>query len=162
MTAELDNVTETGIESFKIKDRQMWMGVLARGALPILEKVWADFPNKPKYNFLRSPELGMAMVRARAGGEGARFNLGEMTITRCVVRTEDGYMGQSYVAGRNLRHAELCAVFDALLQNATHRMELQNQLIAPLQLEMNKKRKDTAKKVATTRVDFFTMVRGED
>ena len=37
---------------------------------------------------------------AAAGGGGAAFNLGEMTVTRCTVRTETGFVGHAYVAGR--------------------------------------------------------------
>ena len=42
----------------------------------------------PDYRVLRGPEAGLVMVRGRTGGGGAPFNLGEMTATRCTVRTE--------------------------------------------------------------------------
>ncbi len=32
------------------------------------------------------PRPGMTLVRGRMGGTGSPFNLGEMTVTRCVVR----------------------------------------------------------------------------
>ena len=57
------------------------------------------------------------MVRGRAGGGGAPFNLGEMTATRCTVRTDGGFVGHAYVAGRDERLAELAALVDALLQD---------------------------------------------
>ena len=70
-----------------------------------------------RYRVLRGPEAGLVMVRGRAGGGGAPFNLGEMTATRCTVRTEAGFVGHAYVAGRNERQAELAALADALLQD---------------------------------------------
>ncbi|GAB4376283.1 MAG: hypothetical protein Kow00121_23160 [Elainellaceae cyanobacterium] len=71
------------------------------------------------------------MVQGRTGGAGQPFYLGEMTITRCVVRLEtpdleeaiasqfpEGVIvGFGYVAGRSHRHAELAALCDALLQH---------------------------------------------
>ena len=54
---------------------------------------------------LRPAQSGMAMVRARSG-TGTRFNLGEMTLTRCAVTLENGVVGIAYVQGRSLRHAE--------------------------------------------------------
>ncbi|HEY9081682.1 phosphonate C-P lyase system protein PhnG [Magnetovibrio sp.] len=144
------------------KDRQAWMGVLARTPKATLESFWQELADRPEYGVLRAPETGMVMVRGRAGGEGARFNLGEMTVTRCVVRTTDGRMGQSYVAGRDHRHAELAALFDALLQDPERRALLKRELIEPAENDLRDKRAQDARKVATTKVDFFTMVRGDD
>ncbi len=144
------------------KDRQAWMGLLARASKTTLEQVWQDLSERPEYGMLRAPETGMVMVRARAGGEGGRFNLGEMTVTRCVVRTADGRMGQSYVAGRDHRHAELVALFDALLQNPERRDQLNRDLLEPVRAAIEEKRTQNTRKAAATKVDFFTMVRGED
>ncbi len=66
---------------------------------------------------LRGPEAGLVMVRGRTGGGGAPFNLGEMTTTRCTVRTDAGFVGHAYVAGRDERLAEVAALADALLQD---------------------------------------------
>ncbi len=74
-------------------------------------------PILPDYTVLRGPESGLVMVRGRAGGGGAPFNLGEMTVTRCTVRTESGLVGHAYIAGRDERRAELAALADALMQD---------------------------------------------
>jgi len=142
--------------------RQSWMRLLARAKPEALENAWGALGNPPQYTVLRAPETGMAMVRARAGGEGQKFNLGEMTVTRCVVRTGAGHMGHAYVAGRAQRHAELAAVFDALLQNLEYREHIQNAVLAPIHASLDEKHTETARKVAATRVEFFTMVRGDD
>jgi len=144
------------------KDRQAWMGLLARTPKAMLEESWERLSDKPEYGVLRAPETGMVMVRGRAGGEGSRFNLGEMSVTRCVVRTADGRMGQSYVAGRDHRHAELAALFDAMLQDPQLRPLLKRDVLEPAEQSLREKREKDARKVATTKVDFFTMVRGDD
>ena len=46
------------------------------------------------------------------GGTGNRFNVADVTITRCVVKLENGALGYSYLSGRNKAHAELAAVID--------------------------------------------------
>ncbi|ERI51370.1 hypothetical protein N878_06565, partial [Pseudomonas sp. EGD-AK9] len=85
--------------------RQRWMGVLARAgdALDAHEAALKD----SAYQLIRAPEVGMTLVRGRMGGTGNAFNLGEMTVTRCVVRLADGRTGYSYLAGRDKRRAEL-------------------------------------------------------
>ena len=104
-------------KDISIDARRRWMAALAKAAPGALERAWADLADRPEYGFLRRPEIGSAMVRGRAGGNGRRFNLGEMTVTRCSVRLADGTAGHAYVAGRDKRHAELAAVFDALMQD---------------------------------------------
>jgi alpha-D-ribose 1-methylphosphonate 5-triphosphate synthase subunit PhnG len=104
----------------------------------------------------------MAMVRARAGGTGRAFNLGEMTMTRCTLRTESGQVGSSYIAGRSSRQAELAALIDALLQDPTHQARLLALVIDPLARAQELRRNRRVERSAPTRVDFFTVVRGED
>ena len=60
----------------------------------------------PDYTVIRGPEGGLVMVRGRAGGGGSAFNLGEMTVTRCTVRTETGFVGHAYIAGRDEQRAD--------------------------------------------------------
>src|SRR5215469_26876 len=93
--------------------RRRWMAALARADVKTLEAAWHDLPERPPYRHLRQPEVGLAMVRGRMGGTGQKFNLGEMTVARAAVRTDSGVVGFGYVAGRDRRHAELAAVFDA-------------------------------------------------
>lgn len=142
--------------------RRHWMGVLARAARAELEQAWNDLEDKPSYRWLRRPEIGLVMVRGRAGGTGAPFNLGEMTVTRCVVGLDDGTTGFAFVRGRDTRHAELAAVFDALLQQPTRHAVVRQTVIAPLAAAQAERRRLLGCKANATRVNFFTLVRGED
>ena len=111
----------------------------------------------PSYTVLRGPEVGLAMTRARAGGGGAPFNVGEMTVTRCTVRSAEGRVGHAYVAGRDLRQAELAAALDAALQNPARHDAIERAVIAPLAAAQENARAEVARKAAATRVQFFTM-----
>lgn len=147
--------------------RSVWMSILAKSDPEELGRVWESLDDKPKWRWLRKPETGLVMVRGRAGGTGAAFNLGEMTVTRCAVVTKSdeggrGFTGQGYLAGRDRRHAELAALFDALLQDASRRPVLEDTLLKPLEDELAAKRRTASVKSAATKVDFFTLVRGED
>src|ERR687891_2822991 len=102
------------------EQRRRWLAVLARAATAQLEACWAE-TGQPALTLLRQPETGLVMARGRAGGTGQRFNLGEITVTRCAVQSADGYIGHGYVAGRDKRKAELVASFDALLQAPARR-----------------------------------------
>ncbi|WP_052000103.1 phosphonate C-P lyase system protein PhnG [Caenispirillum salinarum] len=147
----------------EVARRQRWMGILARTPLARLEETFAALPEAPAFTHLRRPEIGSALVRGRAGGSGERFNLGEMTVTRCSVRlSASGAIGHAYVAGRARRHAELAAVFDALLQTPGHHDRLCAALTDPAAEAIAAARAETVARTAATRVDFFTMVRGED
>jgi alpha-D-ribose 1-methylphosphonate 5-triphosphate synthase subunit PhnG len=138
--------------------RQHWMSVLARADLDALESYWKNLPHRPSYRCLRKPEIGMAMVRGRAGGTGAPFNLGEVTLTRCVVELETGIQGFGYVTGRSRRHAELAALFDGLMQeDGDHHG---SGLIQPLHERWLARREQVSRKAAATKVNFMTMVRG--
>ncbi|MEO1161400.1 MAG: phosphonate C-P lyase system protein PhnG, partial [Pseudomonadota bacterium] len=61
---------------FTVSDRQDWMAVLAKAPARLLDELWSAFDGKPQFSSLREPETGLVMVRARAGGEGAAFNMG--------------------------------------------------------------------------------------
>lgn len=142
-------------------DRRRWMSVLARAPLAELERLWSSLPERPGWRFLRPPETGAVMVRGRAGGGGQRFNLGEMTVTRCAVRLGHGGVGLSYVAGRSARHAELAAALDALLQDPVRRPAVEAAVIAPLADLLERKAERASRQAAATKVEFFTLVRGE-
>ncbi len=144
-----------------IVERRRWMSVLARAETTELENVWSGVEPRPEYQFLRHPETGLVMVRARAGGVGASFNLGEMTVTRCSVLLDDGVIGHGYVAGINPRHAELAALFDALMQHSMRFAVLEAKLIGPICARLAAHLREEAAKTAATKVDFFTLVRGE-
>jgi alpha-D-ribose 1-methylphosphonate 5-triphosphate synthase subunit PhnG len=143
------------------------MAALARADRASLEAAWRDLPERPAYRALRQPEIGLAMVRGRMGGTGQRFNLGEMTVARATVRLEPGpnnvgAVGFGYVAGRDLRHAELAALFDALLQDDAHRPMLMAALIEPLERAAAAQRAARERAVQASKVEFFTMVRSRE
>jgi alpha-D-ribose 1-methylphosphonate 5-triphosphate synthase subunit PhnG len=142
----------------EIANRQHWMSVLARADLNDLETYWQNLPNRPNFRHLRKPEIGMAMVRGRTGGTGSPFNLGEITLTRCVVELAGGAQGFGYVTGRSRRHAELAALLDGMMceNSSRHRSEL----IQPLHEQWLARRHEASRKAATTKVNFMTMVRG--
>lgn len=142
--------------------RRSWMSVLAKASEDELEAAWECLSERPAYHFLRAPETGLVMVQARMGGTGRPFNLGEMTVTRCAVRTGQGFVGHAYVLGRLPRRAELAALFDALLQEDSRREGLLEKVIHPLRKREEERKHSIGLKTAATKVDFFTMVRGDD
>jgi alpha-D-ribose 1-methylphosphonate 5-triphosphate synthase subunit PhnG len=143
--------------------RRRWMAVLAKASGEELERAWAETVPQPAYETLRAPETGLVMVRGRIGGTGDAFNLGEMSMTRCAVRISGGAgsaaIGFAFVAGRNRRHAELAAVFDALLQDDIAHDRLQRDVIEKLSSSQAARKLRDVQQSAATRVDFFTMVR---
>ena len=139
--------------------RQKWMSLLAQAKPARLASL---FPRErfPHFVYLRKPETGLVMLRGRIGGTGSPFNMGEATVTRCAIRLADGTVGQAFVMGRSPHHAVGAAICDALLQGASS--DLAETVIAPLAHERAERERDLALKNAATKVDFFTMVRGED
>lgn len=143
-------------------DRKTWMSLLARAKPARLAQL---FPDLPAHELLRPPEIGAVMVQGRAGGTGAAFNLGEMTMTRCALRlvsqTGAGVVGHAHVQGRDKAHATRAALVDALMQT-DQAGALGAQVLAPLLAEETARRRARAAKAAATKVEFFTLVRGED
>jgi alpha-D-ribose 1-methylphosphonate 5-triphosphate synthase subunit PhnG len=153
-----------GSEPDPVAARQRWLAVLARARLSELEDAWEALAEKPAYSLLRPTEAGLAMVRGRLGGTGQPFNLGEMTMTRAAVqlRYPDGRAatGFGYIAGRQARRAELVAIFDAMLQLADRHDLIAERVIAPLEARQSADKAGFAHKVAASKVEFFTVVRG--
>ncbi|MEJ5058299.1 MULTISPECIES: phosphonate C-P lyase system protein PhnG [unclassified Pseudomonas] len=141
-------------------ERQHWIGVLARARRSELHP-FEDALRDIEYQLIRAPEIGMTLVRGRMGGNGAPFNVGEMSVTRCVVRLADGRTGYSYLAGRDKVHAELAALADAHLQGAQQRHWLA-EMITPLAHAQSERRAQKEAETAATKVEFFTLVRGEN
>ena len=142
--------------------RAAWMRVLALAEPQALAQAVQALGPLPAHSTLRPPESGMAMVRARSGGTGAQFNLGELSVTRCAVTLDGGTMGVGYVPGRARGHAEQAAVLDALLQRDDWHDRIQAGVIAPLARAHAERAQRQARVAAQTQVEFFTMVRGED
>lgn len=111
---------------------------------------------------IRAPETGLVMLRGRIGGNGAPFNAGEATVTRAAVQLDNGTIGTSYLLGRSHRRASLAALIDALGQDKRYRDRLEAALVAPVAARCAQERSRTRAETAATRVDFFTLVRGED
>lgn len=142
-------------------DRRAWLSVLARAPVAELERALVAWAPQIRYEFLRRPQAGLVMLRSRVGGTGAAFNLGETSVARCSVRLSDGQVGCGHVLGRDLRRAELVAVFDALLQEPAYRARLEPALVAPMRQAQAQHRAAAAADAATSQVEFFTLVRGE-
>ncbi|WP_145600208.1 phosphonate C-P lyase system protein PhnG [Yersinia frederiksenii] len=151
--------------------RQRWMSVLAHSQPDELLAHWQPLNLSPRYQVIRAPEIGLNQLQARMGSTGRRFILGDMTLTRAVIKLDDyaDIYGYSYIAGRNKPHAELCALLDALLQLSTLSSKsaglnelLLNTVIHPLAAAQQERRELRARAIATSKVDFFTLVRGED
>ncbi|WP_245443019.1 phosphonate C-P lyase system protein PhnG [Methylobacterium terrae] len=110
---------------------------------------------------LRPPETGLVMTRGRIGGDGRPFNLGEATVTRAAVRLPGGETGFAYHLGRDRAKARLAATLDALWQVRERRAAVEAAL-APVAARRAQERAAQARRIAATRVNFFTMARGED
>ena len=143
------------------RSRQRWMGVLARATIEDLEETWRQLDPKPDFTWMRKPETGLVMVRGRAGGTGQPFNLGEMTATRCTLRLANGAVGVAYLKGRNARQAELAAIFDALMQTPERCGDVGRDVLDVLAAKQAERKQQRSRKVNATKVNFFTMVRGE-
>jgi alpha-D-ribose 1-methylphosphonate 5-triphosphate synthase subunit PhnG len=115
----------------------------------------------PVHEDLREPENGLVMVRGRVGGDGAPFNLGEATVSRAAVRLSTGEVGFGYTLGRDREKARLIALCDAMVQSVELAGAIETQVVAPLRAAMIESRNRKAAEAAATRVDFYTLVRGE-
>ena len=140
-----------------MRRRQTWMAVLARVERLAIEARLATQAPLPGHRRLRGPETGLVMVQGRAGGSGAPFNLGEMTVTRCSVHNAAGRVGHAYIAGRDVRKAELVASLDAALQDPETGPALAQAVILPLADALAAADADVRAEAEATRVDFFTL-----
>lgn len=141
-------------------ERKDWMGLIARAPEGRARDLLGDLDANISKTFLRTPEIGSVMVRGRAGGSGAPFNLGEVTVTRCSIKLACGTVGHGHVQGRRKVCAETAAIIDALMQT-DRAAGIQDAVLGPLQSEESARRSTRARKAAATKVEFFTMVRGE-
>ena len=115
----------------------------------------------PAHENLREPENGLVMVRGRIGGDGAPFNLGEATVSRAAVRLASGEIGFGYALGRDRKKAQMIALCDALIQSSDHAGTIEAAVLTPLRVAISSERGRKAAETAATKVDFYTMVRGE-
>lgn len=141
--------------------RKRVVDLLAAASVTELKALWAELPESPQAQFLRGPETGLVMVRGRIGGGGAPFNLGEVTVTRATCRLASGQVGHAQALGTSREKARLSAIFDALWQDDAHHGRIEV-LLATIEHRLQAADRRKAEEVAATKVDFFTMVRGED
>jgi len=137
------------------------MAVLSHASGAALAAAWDALGDKPDFHLVRGPETGLVMVRGRAGGGGAPFNLGEATVTRATVKLATGEVGHSYALGRDGEKARIAAALDALWQRDAHRPAVEA-LLAALRETADAADTQRREETAATRVNFFTMVRGDD
>lgn len=144
--------------------RADWMALLSRAPVALLEQALLPYERGRRTEWLRRPETGLYMVQGRAGGTGARFNLGEVTVTRCAMRSlaaeeESSPVGVAYVLGRHHRQAELAALADSLLQRESHYNTLHETLLTPVRQHLALRTSRRQAQIQSTKVDFFTVAR---
>jgi len=145
-----------------VSARRAALALLAEAETHELSAWLAEIGETPQHDNLRKPETGLVMVRGRIGGDGAPFNVGEATVSRAAVQLASGEVGFGYVLGRDLEKARLVALCDALFQNEHHRAAIERHVLVPLRARIEAERRLAAERTAATRVDFYTLVRGED
>jgi alpha-D-ribose 1-methylphosphonate 5-triphosphate synthase subunit PhnG len=143
-------------------ERRALMRVCADASEAELEGALGALGDLPACSEPRSPQTGLVMVRGRVGGDGPSFNLGEAVVTRATVQLDSGTIGFSWLLGRSHRRARLAALIDALGQEDAYRERLATALVAPVEARRARERTEAHAETAATRVDFFTLVRGED
>jgi alpha-D-ribose 1-methylphosphonate 5-triphosphate synthase subunit PhnG len=140
--------------------RQAAMAVLANTSASAIAACLGAI-ELPDHEDLREPENGLVMIRGRIGGDGAPFNLGEATVSRAAVRLASGEVGFGYALGRERDKARMIALCDALVQSGRFAAVIETKVIEPLRAAMLARQNQKAAEAAATRVDFYTMVRGE-
>ncbi|MER9407808.1 phosphonate C-P lyase system protein PhnG [Mesorhizobium caraganae] len=151
-----------GQEARDQAERKAVMATLAQASGDDIARLWNEAGLTSEAELLRGPETGLVTVRGRIGGGGAPFNVGETTVTRATVRLPTGQVGHSYMLGRDRKKAKLAAIADALWQDPAQRQTVETALVAPLRAAQGEAREKRRAETAATKVDFFTMVRGED
>ncbi|WP_163132558.1 phosphonate C-P lyase system protein PhnG [Agarivorans sp. Alg241-V36] len=154
--------TQNSSSSADIAQRQQWMSILANASYQELSRRWQQLGLDPECEIIRQPEIGLAKLQGRIGGSGERFNFADTTITRAAVRLNNGTLGYGYLRGRAKQHALLSALIDALMQQAEYAHSLQEAVIQPLAELQQQAKQQQATRAAESKVDFFTVVRGED
>jgi alpha-D-ribose 1-methylphosphonate 5-triphosphate synthase subunit PhnG len=142
--------------------RRRCIELLAQTSCDELKAAWNELAEKPTVKPVRGPETGLVMVRGRIGGGGSPFNLGEATVTRATILLASGTAGHAQALGTDKEKARLSAIFDALWQEAETRDFVETALLSPTESRIATEDRQKAEETAATRVDFFTMVRGDD
>jgi alpha-D-ribose 1-methylphosphonate 5-triphosphate synthase subunit PhnG len=141
--------------------RKSILDTLALASLEEFHDAWRRLDHQPEVTSVRGPEAGLVMVRGRTGGTGQPFNFGEVVVSRATVQLQSGLIGHGHVLGNALEKAKFVATFDALAQDEEHRFAVEA-LVDEVASRVAKEALQRAQEVAATRVEFFTMVRGDD
>lgn len=137
--------------------RKFWMQIFSCSDYKNLKSLFDESDlEKPKYKYLRKPETGLYMTRARADANGEQFNLGEVLVSRCALILDDVF-GVSYIRGGDLEHCEFAALLDAMLQKEEHFEKTWENIVVPAFEILKNNREKEAEKINKTRVEFFTM-----
>jgi alpha-D-ribose 1-methylphosphonate 5-triphosphate synthase subunit PhnG len=153
----------TDMSELRLSDRVERLSLLARASgAELADALATHWPNLRSRD-LRAPEIGLVMARGRMGGDGAPFNLGEAAMSRAAVEIEGGARGFGQLLGRRLEEARAIAVLDALAERSPHdAARVERAILSPLRRRLAAERETRARETAATKVDFFTLVRGED
>jgi alpha-D-ribose 1-methylphosphonate 5-triphosphate synthase subunit PhnG len=155
-------MTSISTDKTEIRNRRREaMSVLACASADEIESGIASVDSIPAHQDIRLPESGLVMLRGRIGGDGAPFNLGEASVSRAAVKLATGEAGIGYVLGRDQAKAKLIALCDALVQSERHREAVERAVLAPIRNRLQAERETQERQTAATKVEFFTLVRGE-
>ena len=149
-------------EADLIACRRELMRACAHASESDMDAAIASAAYNGKIEIIRAPEYGLVMLRGRVGGTGTAFNVGEASATRAAVQLSDGTRGVSYLLGRSSRRARLAAILDGLVQLSEFRDGIMSGFAEPVLRRLAETNRRKAEEAAATRVDFFTLVRGED
>lgn len=144
----------------KVRNRRF--AILSQAPSDDFSKHWSRLEVDPEFELLRGPETGLVSLRGRIGGGGAPFTFGDATATRASVKLKDGRIGHAMLLGRDSKRTAIAAVIDALCQNRKDEQAIERILIEPLADAIRLRDEKRSAQTTATRVDFFTMVRGED
>lgn len=160
MSARALPTEDASIDAKSIAARRAVMALCAEASAEELRMAIATLGESPAAIEMRPVECGLAMLRGRMGGDGSPFNLGEASVTRAAIALPDGRMGFAYHLGRDREKARVAAIIDALWQGE-ERAAVEDAL-APVRDRLAAAAALQARRTAATRVNFFTMVRGDD
>ena len=145
-----------------VAERQRRMSILARASYQDVLTLWNKNPIELEYSIIREPEIGMVQIRGKMGNVGDKFNVGDATMTRASVLLETGEIGHCYMLGRNVKQALLASRIDAVMQIEKYKDMLNIQIINPLENIYKTTKQKQKKEAQTSKVDFFTLERGEE
>lgn len=140
--------------------RRAWLATLAQAPRSLLIERAQRVSEGLVFETLRAPETGLVMLCGRIDGSGNRFNLGEATFVRCVLRLQSAQavtMGVGYCLGRDAERARRTAEVDALLQQPLHHADVMQRVIEPLRCQIEQARAEAQRRTAASRVAFHTL-----